>query len=353
MLIDVNKIKFSEVAPFNRYTLYASKYDMLPNSVIYSLRTNNSVYNIDKILDYLKNFRIDSHFSSKFKIIDGEEHNAHHVFIDRLELLIVISEGQLDFYFGRSINPEPLINILIKDEYIIHKSEAKKIGIITNNNGLRINFLEINSKIFCEDNYNEDFIEKHKLILENLKKIKSGLYLFYGKPGTGKTSYISSLINLDTNKSIIYLNSSLITDIDNPLFLELLLQNKNSILIIEDAEKLIISRENNSYSPISALLNITDGILGNVLNIQIICTFNTALNKIDSALMRKGRLICSYEFKELEKERAINLAKKINMPFEHIKTATLLTDIYNYNEENTQQKKKKLKQDFKTKNYGK
>ena len=62
--------------------------------------------------------------------------------------------------------------------------------------------------------------------------------------------------------------------------------------------------------------------------------------------MRKGRLICSYEFKELEKERAINLAKKINMPFEHIKTATLLTDIYNYNEEKYTIEKEKTKIGF-------
>ena len=68
----VNKIKFSEVAPFNRYTLYVSKYDMLPNSVVHTLSTNNSEYNIDKILDYLlNNFKIDNHFNSNYTIKDA------------------------------------------------------------------------------------------------------------------------------------------------------------------------------------------------------------------------------------------------------------------------------------------
>ena len=41
----------------------------------------------------------------------------------------------------------------------------------------------------------------------------------------------------------------------------LLLENKNSILILEDAEKAILNRnENNESSLVSSLLNISDGI---------------------------------------------------------------------------------------------
>jgi len=61
---------------------------------------------------------------------------------------------------------------------------------------------------------------------------------------------------------------------------------------------------------ISNLLNISDGLLSYCLKSQIICTFNTDLSKVDPALLRKGRLMGMYEFKELEPAKASKLALK-------------------------------------------
>jgi hypothetical protein len=47
------------------------------------------------------------------------------------------------------------------------------------------------------------------------------------------------------------------------------------------------------------------------MNIQIICSFNTDLSKVDNALMRKGRLIAKYEFKELATNKAQALSNKL------------------------------------------
>jgi hypothetical protein len=41
--------------------------------------------------------------------------------------------------------------------------------------------------------------------------------------------------------------------------------------------------------------------------VQVICTFNSALHLIDSALLRKGRLIAKYEFGKLEVDKAKRL----------------------------------------------
>ena len=98
--------------------------------------------------------------------------------------------------------------------------------------------------------------------------------------------------------------------ITSPGLVSILIENPNSILVIEDAENIVVDRERNSNSRVSALLNISDGLLSDCLNIQIICSFNTDISKVDSALMRKGRLIAKYEFKELEVEKARALSKK-------------------------------------------
>jgi len=82
--------------------------------------------------------------------------------------------------------------------------------------------------------------------------------------------------------------------------ISILLENPNSIFVIEDAENIIVDREKDRHCPVSALLNISDGLLSDCLNIQVICSFNTDISKVDGAIMRKGRLIAKYEFKELE-----------------------------------------------------
>jgi hypothetical protein len=60
-----------------------------------------------------------------------------------------------------------------------------------------------------------------------------------------------------------------------------------------------MDRRTNRSASVSNLLNISDGLLADFLNVQLICTFNNALTMIDSALMRKGRLIATYEFGKL------------------------------------------------------
>jgi ATP-dependent 26S proteasome regulatory subunit len=74
-------------------------------------------------------------------------------------------------------------------------------------------------------------------------------------------------------------------------------------------------------------LNLTDGIIGDLLNVKIIATLNT-VDKIDSALLRKGRLICRADFKKLTIEQGKNMAKSLNNNIE-IKEELQLCEIYN------------------------
>jgi hypothetical protein len=186
-------------------------------------------------------------------------------------------------------------------------------------------------KINIDDNYNDDFKAVHEVILKRLqKKNDKGLVLLHGKPGTGKTSYIRHLIGR-LSKNVIFLPPNLASAITNPELISVLVDNPNSVLVIEDAENIIIDRERDGNSPVSALLNISDGLLSDCLNIQIICSFNTDVSKIDQALLRKGRLIAKYEFKELETRKAQALSNKLG--FDTIVHVPMtLTDIYNQKE---------------------
>ena len=157
---------------------------------------------------------------------------------------------------------------------------------------------------------------------------KSGLIILHGKHGTGKTSYIRYLIS-HVSKKFIYLPSYLVNDISSPRFIPFIKDYKDCILIIEDCEEIIKSRKSgNTSSAIENLLNLGDGLLSDALFLKVICTFNTELNNIDKALLRKGRLKGRYEFKELSAEKVKHLFKKNNITSFEPKAMTL-AEIYN------------------------
>jgi hypothetical protein len=218
------------------------------------------------------------------------------------------------FKFRRKINkPELYLLIKSQSEIIIQSFQIAK------------------PKLSIPDNYNDDFYDIHKQIINRLsKKNDKGLVLLHGMPGTGKTSYIRYLIT-SLKKNVIFLPTNMADAVTNPSLITILIANPNSIFVIEDAENIILDRKINGNSSVSTLLNITDGLLADCLNIQIICSFNVDISKVDSALLRKGRIIAKYEFKELEIEKAQKLSDKLGFTTQ-ITRKMSLTSIYNQNE---------------------
>lgn len=179
-----------------------------------------------------------------------------------------------------------------------------------------------------KENYNDDFLEIHKIIFERLsKKNDKGLVLLHGAPGTGKSSYIRYL-TCEIDKNFIFLPPTMAGSLTNPDLIKMLMGHRNSVLVIEDAENILIDRTGSGYSPVSALLNITDGLLSDCLNVQVICSFNTDLSKIDKALVRKGRLIAKYDFRKLGPAKANVLSEKLGIG-RLFTVPVALTDVYN------------------------
>lgn len=261
----------------------------------------------------------------------------YYIFSDSLMISFHMKENIMRLLFKSS--NEQKINELLDGLIKFKKKKnitAPELNLLVNTNyGLDTKSLKIaKPKLKIEDNYNDDFVGIHKRLS---KKNDKGLVLLHGKPGTGKTSYIRYLIG-SLKKKVIFLPPNLASAITNPELLSVLIDEPNSVFVIEDAENIIIDRETEGSSPVSALLNLSDGLLSDCLNIQIICSFNTDLSKVDSALLRKGRLIAQYEFKELEADKAQILSDKLGFQTK-VKEPMTLTDIYNQEEKSFENKK--------------
>jgi hypothetical protein len=179
--------------------------------------------------------------------------------------------------------------------------------------------------------YEDDFSETDETIRKRLnQKNDKGIVLLHGLPGTGKTTYLRYLVG-KIKKRVLFLSPSVAGNLMNPDFIELLIDNPNTVLIIEDAENIIMDRRHNSSSSVSNLLNISDGLLADFLNVQLICTFNSSLTTIDTALLRKGRLIARYEFGKLSALKAQRLSNHLG--FDKIITGPMtIAEIANPNE---------------------
>jgi hypothetical protein len=190
------------------------------------------------------------------------------------------------------------------------KRDPSEINLIVRNAaGLDLKAVDIKkTNLDLDLFYPDDFKPVHDTIKKRLRqKNDRGIILLHGLPGTGKTTYLRYLVG-NIKKRVMFLSPNVAGDLMNPDFIELLIDNPNTVLLIEDAENIIMDRKTSQHSSVSNLLNISDGLLADFLNVQLICTFNSSLTMIDSALMRKGRLIAAYEFGKLPVSKSQKLS---------------------------------------------
>ena len=335
----LHEIGYGSELPVEQYFIHL--FDMLPSRMSNSKKNYSSM-----IFDHL----IEGGFINECElIITGRRYDKPsntHLLVNRQDSLIIVLKSTLDkthglyydlllYYDCTKNSAEEYFGKYNLNEFEI---EIKKTGInLVKSDMGHLDTEEYEMNVPDIDlllNYGERFLKVHEVIIQRLNKPNDkGIILFHGDPGTGKTSYIKYLTRLIKDKEILFIPPAMAESLSEPSIIPFLMEHKNSILIVEDAERVISDRENNGSSVgVSNILNLTDGILGDCLNIQIIATFNMKREKIDQALLRKGRLIAEHKFEKLSSEDTNRLLEYLGKE-KRVDKAMSLADIYNIDEE--------------------
>ena len=163
--------------------------------------------------------------------------------------------------------------------------------------------------------YGEDFPAWEAQWQERLRLSSSGLTVFHGPPGCGKTSYLRALMARLLDKVAFYFVPGSAADmLFDPRYVSFWIDQtrrypkQQKVIFMEDAEELLLPRDAGTRDKVSNLLNLADGFLGDHLKLHVVCTTNAPVRQLDPAILRPGRLLGSREFRRLTRSEALRLA---------------------------------------------
>lgn len=160
---------------------------------------------------------------------------------------------------------------------------------------------------------------------DNYLASKEGILLLIGPAGTGKSTFIRSLI-LHSQKA-----GCMIYDEDTMSSLTTLnhfYSSTHGILAMEDADNLLGKREEGNRH-LAGMLNFADGIVNDYSKKMVIATNLSSINKLDPALIRKGRCYDIINFQQLTPPQANAARAAVGLPPRDFDQLVVLADALN------------------------
>lgn len=243
------------------------------------------------------------------------EWNLDHIDSD----LACIYEPQLGFMMIEYIKPNIVLTVRGPEEFIKQCSKFKSKSSFGNH--VTLWFTDTtgttqSKKIpFTIDNYAIDEMYPYfdKPIDDYYKGYMdspSPILLLLGEPGTGKTTFLRTFLsrhNLDC--TLTYCETTMKSD---NFYFNFLMSDSSDILIIEDADTILKSRENFGNHIMTKLLNFSEGLVPISSKKKIVFTTNLESERdVDPALVRPGRCYDILKFRPLKGEEVGKLQRKI------------------------------------------
>lgn len=282
------------------------------------LRLKDSQYDIDKLIaDFgSRLLRSDSWITKKLHHGDALFGTRHGSFLQSEDGYITIYTSTLKNALRLARKLEPYVLDQKDDCGTFHLLKSERNGFCTE---------AVPFKKSCQLDeetldlhYGEGVADWSDLFVEKITEKCSGLTIFEGPPGTGKTSYLRHLISqLRETHCFFFVAPCMVHFICDPDMIGFWTKqqrrhkDKQFVMVLEDAEKALMKRAGDNRTQVSAILNMTDGMLADFLKLQVICTINCKSDEIDEALLRPGRLLAHRIFDRMSYNLGRRLAEKM------------------------------------------
>jgi hypothetical protein len=250
-----------------------------------------------------------------------QDDDCHHCFF-------LWEDSFIDVFFDKKTNVidisgyylDPSIEQLVKELETAFISKVKNnlvFTIVKSGDKLAITNMGDASSPLLTDNYLPEVLEDIEFVIKSFGKTPPAgrICILNGEPGTGKTHLIRSIL-MQMDCIFLIVPSNLISSLDKPEFVPLLIDtksthNKSIVMIIEDGDVCLVPRKNDNISTIASLLNLSDGIMGSVIDIKMIISTNAHIEEMDAAILRPGRLCKNIHVGPLPYEQANRVYQRL------------------------------------------
>ena len=236
---------------------------------------------------------------------------------------LFVEESRMVGFAETPNEAERLVSMFSKKYSKPAKPTGGRFYLIKSGDEISVEGVPLGEKTILNDesfrlHYGEAGLEWHQVFTTKLSESNHGLSILEGRPGTGKTSYLRHLMGvLKTSHRFYFIPTSTMSVLSDPNFIGFWTEQRRDhpdskfVVILEDSDAALMTRGSDNREEVSALLNISDGMLGDFLRLQIICTINCRAADIDQALLRPGRLLCHRVFGKLDYAQASRLAESL------------------------------------------
>ena len=240
----------------------------------------------------------------------------------------------------RGVTSIPRVFALLKEiasTMLVRKKPSNSVyALMSGQNGLSLRSVGKIDQNLIERNYTTKAREGYQHITECLNSSDpcGRLILLQGPPGTGKSYMIRSLVsNIDS--TFIVVGAHMISELSGPAILPVILScvdtddKKPITFILEDSDIALSDRKNGGVAELSGLLNLGDGLLGELLDIRILATTNAEMLDLDPAVVRPGRMCQHIKLEAFEPKEATALyADMVKGKDLTLRKPTTLAEIY-------------------------
>lgn len=177
------------------------------------------------------------------------------------------------------------------------------------------------------DEFYPDLPEGAQSYINRYLASECSVMLMAGPPGTGKTTMLRHMLcEHDLSAMVVYDEDLMKRD---QLFHSFLFDADIDMLVIEDADTILASRESEQNKLMSRFLNVSDGLI-KLPNKKLVFTTNISdFGKVDPALMRPGRCFDVMHTRALDKDEAVRACRAAGLRLPTEARTYTLAELFN------------------------